>query len=625
MSTIYGLYYSDRQPVDTADIASMQSAMMHWPPDDLGQFTETGLCLGHLMLHNTPESLHEKMPLVVDDLVITADCRIDNRSDIIKLLKDFSQISASSPDSVLILMLYKKFGFNCLNFIIGDFVFVIYDRGKNIVFCARDHLGVKPFYYYLDKNMFAFASEKKGILSLGKVNKDINELFVYQVMANIEPALSQTCYKNIFALSPGHQIIIENGIPKVSSYWQLTLPPLLKYKKEEDYIEAFRFEMSRAVECRLRTAFPVSVELSGGLDSSGIAGFAARLIQDKNMLITFSNVLPVNEKGEKEYADEENYIDEIIAFNQIRHVVKNRGSDWADFLEPHNIALFVNSGVDAYNAFWQEPLRNKMADKGIRVTLSGFPGDEAITNSGSFYFHDLLVEGEFLEFLKVSFRKGQYLLPFKKMLSLFLPANIKRKINDVRPGRLSRNSYLLDVELDKFLEREISKNHDFPPGSYKDYIRQKVTRKHTTLRMQSETSFGIRHRIEPRYPLADIRFLNFFLSLPSAMIGHPDISRYMYRRSMKGIIPENIRWRNEKTGAPFIYFWSESHIDAQKFHEWAKNIENKQPVGVLEKLNISKLLKGYDPEYTGNYKDGKFIPSHPFEIELIMQFFGTRL
>ena len=134
----------------------------------VGQFTETGLFLGHLMLHNTPESLQEKMPLAVDDLVITADCRIDNRSDILKLLLDFSQISANSPDSVLILMLYKKFGFNCLNFIIGDFVFVIYDKLKNIIFCARDHLGVKPFYYYLDKNMFAFASEKKGILSLQK-------------------------------------------------------------------------------------------------------------------------------------------------------------------------------------------------------------------------------------------------------------------------------------------------------------------------------------------------------------------------------------------------------------------------------------------------------------------------
>jgi asparagine synthase (glutamine-hydrolysing) len=522
-------------------------------------------------------------------------------------------------------MLYKKFGFNCINFIIGDFVFVIYDKLKNIIFCARDHLGVKPFYYYLDKNMFAFASEKKGILSLQRVNKEINELFIYQVMANIEPELSQTCHKNIFSLLPGHQIIIENGAPAISPYWHLTLPPLLKYKKVDEYIEAFRFEMSRAVECRLRTAFPVSVELSGGLDSSGIAGFASRLIQDKNVLFSFSNVLPVNEKGEKEYADEEKYIDEIIAFNQIQNVVKNRGSDWADFLEPHRIALFVNSGVESYNAFWQEPLRKKMADKGIRVTLSGFPGDEAITNSGSFYFHDLLLEGEFLEFLKVSVQKGQYLLPVRRMVSHLMPAKIKRKMHELSPGRFSRNSYLLDNELDIFLEKDFNKRNEFFPESYKDYIRHKVTRRHTTLRMQSETSYGIRHMIEPRYPMADIRFLNFFLSLPSKVIGHPNISRYMYRRSMEGIIPENVRWRNEKTGAPFIYFWSESQIYAEKFMEWAKNLKNNEALDILNKLNIPKLIKGYDREYSENYKDGKFVASHPFEIELIIQYFGTRL
>jgi hypothetical protein len=94
---------------------------------------------------------------------------------------------------------------------------------------------------------------------------------------------------------------------------------------------------------------------------------------------------------------------------------------------------------------------------------------------------------------------------------------------------------------------------------------------------------------------------------------------------MEGIIPENIRWRNEKTGAPFIYFWSEGHIDAEKFMKWAKNIENKKPLGILNKLNISKLIKGYDQGNSGNYKDGKFVASHPFEIELIMQYFGSRL
>ena len=623
MSTIFGLYHIDQKPVEQSDALSMQSAMMHWKTDDSGLFVDDGIILGHLMLHNTPESFNEKLPLALEENIITADCRLDNREEIIKLLVDFPFVSSEVADSLLILLLYKKFGTDCLKYIIGDFAFAIYSKITKRIFCARDHLGVKPFFYYLVNGVFVFATEKRGILAIRNLNKEINEKFIYQLMANIEPELTQTFYKHIFCLRPGHKMILENGDIKIDTYWKISIPEILKLKSEQDYHEAFRFEMSRAVKCRLRTSFPVATELSGGLDSSAVTGFAARLLEDKKKLFTFSNVLPINVNGEKEYEDEEKYIDEIIAYNGITNVIKNRDGHWDNFLEPHKIALEVNSGVEIYTAWWQEPLRKEMEKRGIRVTLSGFPGDEAISNSGSFYFHDLIREGKYAEFLKVAIRKKQYSLPVRKFVGHFLPDFVLGSIRNSRVEKKKGGHFLSDPVIAKELLLETEKNQPPHPESFKAYIAARVTREHTTLRMQSESSFCIRHRLEPRYPLADIRLLNFFLSLPSSVLGHPQINRYFFRKSMENIIPDNIRLRNDKTVAPLIYYWIENRKYADDFYHWATEKRKFAQNPVLKKLDIEKVIKGYDPRNKDNYQDAKFNPRRPFEMEQILLFFSS--
>ena len=622
MSTIFGLYHSDQRPVDISDAECIQKAMQHWQPDDKGMYIDGEIMLGQLMLHNTPESFHEKLPYITDNKIITADCRLDNREDILNWLQEFPHITGNTPDSLLILFLYLKFGSDCVQYLEGDFVFVIFDKFKRTVFAARDRMGVKPFYYYKESDFFVFASEKKGILSLEKVNKEINEKFVYQIMAEIEPELEETFHKHIYSLPPAHTLTVTNDNFRKSCYWRLDLPQLLNLKKEEDYIDAFRAEMTRAVKCRLRTVFPVAVELSGGLDSSGITGLAAKLIADKDKLFSFSNVMPVNESGEKEYADEEKFIDEVIQFNGIRNFVKNTGSNWKNFLEPHELNFAAHSGVEAYSAWWQEPLRKAMADRGIRVTLSGFPGDEAITNNGSFYFHDFIREGKYIDFLKVALEKKQYDVLLKKIISNVLPDPVVDFIRKPKSVDFKRNSFLLDLDLESDLVREFQSKQSPHPDSYKEFIAHRVTRPHSTFRMQSETSFSIRHRLEPRYPLADTRLLSFFLSLPSALIGHPQINRYMFRRGMEGLMPENIRWRVDKKAAPLIYFWRENRLFAGDFYEWANKRHLSASNNILKKMDIQKLIRGYDTGNPANYYSGIFKPSRPFEIELLLYYFS---
>jgi asparagine synthase (glutamine-hydrolysing) len=130
------------------------------------------------MLWTTPESPAEQLPLVSSsgDLVITADARIDNRDELISALGLTDRRPAQITDSELILSAFVKWGEHCPEKLLGDFAFAIWVGHRRQLFCARDHFGVKPFYYYLSDKMFAFASEIKAIVSLSEIDRPINKI-----------------------------------------------------------------------------------------------------------------------------------------------------------------------------------------------------------------------------------------------------------------------------------------------------------------------------------------------------------------------------------------------------------------------------------------------------------------
>ena len=164
MSTIFGIYNKSEEPIQNETVSNVMTVMNHWNADCTGIFIDGSKALGHLMLHNTPESINEKLPLTIGNYTITSDARIDNRQDIFNQLGKGQQLNQATPDSVLILLLYMKYGKGCLNYLVGDFCFAIYDRINNSLFCARDHIGIKPFFYYDKNKQFVFASKKKEYL-----------------------------------------------------------------------------------------------------------------------------------------------------------------------------------------------------------------------------------------------------------------------------------------------------------------------------------------------------------------------------------------------------------------------------------------------------------------------------
>jgi asparagine synthase (glutamine-hydrolysing) len=332
-------------------------------------------------------------------------------------------------------------------------------------------------------------------------------------------------------------------------------------------------------------------------------------------------VLATNEKGIKEAADEEVFIDEVNRFCGITNKVKITETGRTHFLDFHEKEIFVNSGVDVYSAYWQEPLRRKMEEKGIRVSLSGYLGDEAITHQGKYYFYEFLEEGKYYDFLKSSFQKGYYSLPLKMLIRNLLPEPLKKIVNKDHKAVYKRISYLLDTEFESKLIAEDKRIPIIKNRSYKNNIIDLVTRRYPFQRIQSESSFGIMHRLEPRYPFADIRLLSFFLSVPAHIIGNPHVSRFFYRTSMKGIIPELILNRNDKSIPAGIFLGKESRGNSDMIKKWLEGISQDHSNPYLKKIDIGKMLAGLDPVNAGDANRQFFSISGSFKLECLVKYF----
>ena len=156
MSGIAGIFNRDGRPVDPDLLARMTDAIAHRGPDGAGHWADGAVGFGHQMLCTAPESLHEQQPWrdETGQLCLVLDGRVDNRAELQRALAAAGAHLGEDTDAELVLQSYEVWGEACPKRIIGDFAFAIWDARKQQLFCARDFLGIKPFYYYADERTF---------------------------------------------------------------------------------------------------------------------------------------------------------------------------------------------------------------------------------------------------------------------------------------------------------------------------------------------------------------------------------------------------------------------------------------------------------------------------------------
>jgi len=197
----------------------------------------------------------------------------------------------------LILDAYEKWGDDCVKHLFGDFAFAIWDDRKNRFFCARDHFGVKPFYYTYIDNAFAFSSSLNELRLNPKVSNTLNEIAVGDyLLFGVNQDLSTTIFKDIHRLPPGHTLIVENGSLKIQRYWSPEPSTELRFKNPESYVERFSELLSLGVKDRVTTE-RVAISMSGGLDSTSLAAIARDQGKDVHAFaVVYDSLIPDEER-----------------------------------------------------------------------------------------------------------------------------------------------------------------------------------------------------------------------------------------------------------------------------------------------------------------------------------------
>jgi asparagine synthase (glutamine-hydrolysing) len=494
----------------------------------------------------------------VDDsrgLVLTADARIDNREELIVALGFGGRPREEVTDSELILGAYKKWGERCPERLFGDFAFAVWDRGRRNLFCARDHRGVKPFYYYRSAGTLVFASEIKALLRVPGVPRRLNEVRVADYLVPILEDKAITFYQDILRLPPAHSMTVTHERVSIRSYWSLDPSREVRFRSNEEYAEAFRELFTEAVRCRLRSAFPVGSLLSGGLDSSSIVCVARELLAKKGdqQLHTFSAVFP-----DVPQSDESVFMDTVLAQGGLEpHRVR------ADLLSPlyelDRVMWHEDEATWSPNLYMHWGLYRSACQQGVHILLDGDGGDQT-TSHGIEYLPELARLGRWktlaTEIHGFSTRYGYspwYVL-WRYTLRPLAPEFAQRVWRAARrlkqppwcgPYTIIAPDFARHLGLEeraRALNEGRSRSVRNPRENHWSMLTSGVYSYQREVFDKAAAAFSI----EPRYPFDDVRLAEFCLALPPEQKLNGGWTRVVMRRGLTNSLPEKIRWRGTK-------------------------------------------------------------------------------
>lgn len=546
MSGIAAVCQRKNASFNPAQLDAMIQQMSHRGPDGRGSWSQGKMGLASCLLRVTPEA-HFEEPVTANDegsLHLVWDGRIDNREELLSALS--SDHPAKVSDPTIFLESYRQWGTDCLKQMIGEFAFVLWDDKQQVLFAGRDRIGVKPLYYTTSDQAFYFSSEVKPLFeALGRMPQPEDEIiFSFLAYANFYPQdHHRTFFKEIQRLAPGHFLLIKDDKLEISRYWSLDPKRILQFSSEEDYSREFRKIFKKAVKCRLRAANPTALFLSGGLDSSAIAGIASE--DEPNLK---SRLQAVNIYSDDPESDERSFAREIAAqtgirlhelFSRTHDPLKNLGQTLWDAEFP---ILDISPNREPYE-FIQE--------RGMKAVLSGVGGDQLMDEDG--FPADLIARGRFLKLWRTLFRfakcyKASPLLFIRESLPLLVPQwlkNLRRRIfKNTPPLWLNHGA----SGFSEFKRRLFNPGPRLPFHSFvQENSWQNVMDPYMTFKLEIDDRIYARHGLEIRYPFLDSRLVEFVLALPWPLRAKGE-RKWILRQSLKSLLPARVFERKGKGG-----------------------------------------------------------------------------
>ncbi len=279
MSAIGGIVSFNDCPVDTESLAQLGHDLEVYGPDGGSNVINDAAGMVYRAFHTNHESRAEKQPLVQPGgLILTWDGRLDNREELINLLRD--ELQDDRTDAAIVIAAYRTWGITFLSRIIGDFALSLWDPSIRTLFLARDLVGSRLLFYHTNENRIVWSSRIEALLNVREIGLEVNDEYVAGYLTS-RPTQGLTPYRNIHAVPPGHVAIVKKGRLSLQRYWELNPSKTISYRTDGEYEEHFIQLFSEAVRVRLRVDGPVCSDLSGGLDSSSIVCMADAVIRNE--------------------------------------------------------------------------------------------------------------------------------------------------------------------------------------------------------------------------------------------------------------------------------------------------------------------------------------------------------
>jgi asparagine synthase (glutamine-hydrolysing) len=599
-----GIYHRNGAPLEQALLQSLVDFLSYRGPDSRECWMDGSIGMGHAMLRTTGEALGERQPASLDGrFSIVADARLDGRAEFISELQRAGRaVRPNASDSELLLEAYATWGTPCVERLRGDFSFAIWDARNKHLFCARDHFGIKPFYYVQRGDLFLFSNTLNCVRMHPEVSDELNEAAIGDFLLfglNFDNAT--TSFRDIQRLAPAHSLSISPEGVKIRRYWAPPTDGRIRYSKPEEYVENFQSLLKAAVADRLQTD-RAGILLSGGLDSSSVAAVAkevcgkgSQATELRGYTYIYESLIPDREGD---------YALEVGEF--LRVPIK--------FLAMDQVELFAGSGWDDPKRNAPEPLEDplfagflescRVISADCRVLLSGEGCDNLMGFQMWPYAGDLRRRGEWQRLLT---EITNYLwirpIPWRGIRARFLGLIGKEPGMPVFPQWLAvdfaRRMKLQERWKEWGEHPKLTLEHPIHPKAHAS-----LSLPHWTHMFEHQNAGWTPYPLEVRYPFMDLRLVNYLLALPPFPWF---FQKMLLREAMAERIPERVRMRPKTPlqGDPVSAQLKKTGTEGLNQMPWSKDsdcfIERSALGPVHDKMNAEQIRTHLRPYCLNNW------------------------
>lgn len=491
----------------------------------------------------------------------------------------------------------------------GDFILVLYDKKVKKLICVRDQLGMRPFYFTNNEQYFSFTSDIGLFKKIPEFSFTMDDQWIADSVSRIRSEKFRTPYEGIHRLVPGNTLEVGNKhITK--PYWNPS--------SNEDYssldfraaTDQFSEKFDVAVKRRIRGSNVLGCELSGGLDSSGVTAYVLKnSLKSNSSLFAFSHVLSEEGVYKKfHYQDESKFSTALVQALNIQDHILCSGINNGILSTIKNTILIQGIPSQATYHFFSDILLGKAKQNGVERLFSGFGGDEGVSSKAAGFFHELfllkhydLFRNECQNYLGKkgfgAFRsnllcEGYYHLnPYVEYFKGFKTKRRKKAVISSLDV-IDKHFFELMCIKKRVSDKFILHNED----TVRNRQISQVMQDHISHRLESSYLAAKSHGIEYVYPLWDIDLLQFYLDLPIGFKYREGMGRAVYRESLKGLVPESIRMREDKIGRTIPtarYRMVEDYTEIERLILRCKNNNRYHYIDYQNLLSQLNLIRQY--------------------------------